>query len=530
MDDKISNPAWENEETLELQSTEVESLEAESQREYTPQLVDDDTHLESSNGEYYEAQDYDVPDDFTVDTKRPLWSSPWLKLGLVSTLVMFVISSAGLGMTLLFSAAETTAETEPEETEVAEASTDDYDFMDASASAQQSDPIALAEAQREQSAQLSALETVRQGQELAGSLTAEESEPVGLPRPSPSPAAVAPPPPPPAPRYNPPPPPPAPIAVGHSVPVPPVAPPLDPARQMEKSLSTWNAIAQVGAFGGMPEPQLVSSTAGVIDEASSSRFPSQENSELGNLDVVAQSPSQEARIRLQTEIEAAPMSNGERRLLTGQSLKSITIGGRARAQLVTPGVYTPTLGGQQFVVTLAEPLYDSQGQIGLPSGTQLIAQMQTVEANGFSLIKIETAVLESRHGLKEIPLPEGALHLYGEGGEPIIASKEPDNGGNIASLDLGLFALGALAKVGEIYNRPNEDVIVTDDTVVTATRNPQPNALAAIAEGGINAILGDIQSRTQRAVKESLSEDKQLWLVRTEQPVEVLVARSFSLS
>lgn len=91
-------------------------------------------------------------------------------------------------------------------------------------------------------------------------------------------------------------------------------------------------------------------------------------------------------------------------------------------------------------IEILEPLKTANGQIALPSGSHLIAQV--VDADNAGLLQLSVvAVQMSQNGrLVENPLPTGVLQIFGKGGRPLQAKYHGPKRGNSFFSSLGSMA------------------------------------------------------------------------------------------
>jgi Bacterial conjugation TrbI-like protein len=300
--------------------------------------------------------------------------------------------------------------------------------------------------------------------------------------PSPPPQTVTPPPPPPAVLADPPP-----TAPVHVDPAPlPIVPlpqiPLDPNKE-------WQDLSQSATYGSLPmlnlappppPPVLISAPA----STSKTTGPS---SDMGGL------PSLSS-LNLQSSLP----------------VRKIRIGTTAKATLVTPiawagdgqnvafsanGASTP-----KFIVRLEEPLKDTNGEIVVPKGGEIVTAVSQLEpTTGLA----ELTALQFIVNDQEYAPPDGAVTLRGANGNPLIADKFQDKGKEIAAADRASFFFGALSKVGSLMNRSDSEVVVTaNGSSSSSSRSGKPNLLGGILEGGFTALAQQQQQRNQQWLQE----------------------------
>ncbi len=213
----------------------------------------------------------------------------------------------------------------------------------------------------------------------------------------------------------------------------------------------------------------------------------------------------------------------------------LVVGSFASATLVTPLLLpqgnnnnrspeqTNTL---RFVAQLEEPLYSNTGEIAIPAGTQVTVSMLSVD--GSSGVRAEvTAILKDG---TEYPISPGTISVLGEAGSPLIAKPYDDKGPEIAKYDTTIGALAGLAKVGEIMNKPDEEV--TEDLPLggtrTRSRNNNRNMTGAFIEGFFGRLSETVGKRTEQATKEITSRPN-VWYIPKNTRITIQVNRSIKL-
>jgi hypothetical protein len=191
-------------------------------------------------------------------------------------------------------------------------------------------------------------------------------------------------------------------------------------------------------------------------------------------------------------------------------VRKIRIGTTAKATLVTPiawagdgqnvafsanGASTP-----KFIVRLEEPLKDTNGEIIVPKGGEIVTAVSQLEpTTGLA----ELTALQFIVNDQEYAPPDGAVTLRGANGNPLIAEKFQDKGKEIAAADRASFFFGALSKVGSLMNRSDSEVVVTaNGSSSSSSRSGKTNLLGGILEGGFTALAQQQQQRNQQWLQE----------------------------
>lgn len=158
----------------------------------------------------------------------------------------------------------------------------------------------------------------------------------------------------------------------------------------------WQQLAQLGSYGTTGRER--------VDTATQPSTPTP--SEAGELLLPDEEP------RGQTD----KISSGQR------------IAGKLESSIIwAEGLKQPI----SFVVSISQPLSNSQGLAIVPRGSQIVFEMKEVHSSG---LVVATAIAILREG-REDPLPTNTLQLQGEKGIPLLASFRNDIGGELARRD-----------------------------------------------------------------------------------------------
>jgi hypothetical protein len=223
------------------------------------------------------------------------------------------------------------------------------------------------------------------------------------------------------------------------------------------------------------------------------------------------------------------LTTAEERILQPPSLPaSLVAGTQSNGSLATPVILDSTAEGNNLLVVLSEPLVDSQGQVAIPAGGELVVQVEAVSDNGLVQLSATQAIWTDQGHSRELMLPQGVIQIRGQGGTPLQAEAYDDIGPGIAAMDAGQFALGSIRRASELYTRPNTRVETGSGTTVVTTENPPPDVLAGVLEGGTNAILDTLTERNQRAIEE-LEQRPRIAYIEAGRPVQVFVNQSMQM-
>ncbi|BAY66019.1 hypothetical protein NIES22_61320 [Calothrix brevissima NIES-22] len=211
-----------------------------------------------------------------------------------------------------------------------------------------------------------------------------------------------------------------------------------------------------------------------------------------------------------------------------QSPKSIAVGSSAKAVLAT-AVFGETMKSTNsenknvFVVRLKEPLKAVDGAIAVPANTEFLTEIRTLSEQGLLQMDVVKIITQNQGNISEKTLPQNTLLIRAPQGKPLIANQFPNRGSSILGMDLGLFALGGLAKAAELSNRTESQVVTTNvgGTIISNT-NPQRNILAGVLEGGMNSVVPQIVQRNQQAIAQ-MNQRTNVWFLPAGTTVEIYV-------
>jgi hypothetical protein len=229
----------------------------------------------------------------------------------------------------------------------------------------------------------------------------------------------------------------------------------------------------------------------------------QQQQQGGNPSVVLNSPN----------LQSEPIANNPVALV-GQQLRAKTI--------VPYQVANNNKGYQTIVVALSDPLTDTNGNIMLPAGTQIMTDI-TVLDNG--LMQIASAKIFRNNQM--IELPKQSLVLQDGNKQPLIAQSRDFGGGDIANRDLTTIGAGALQGVGKNLIQSQTQTIIANGATIQSS-NGQVNYAGAALDGGLTPVLNQWAARNQAAATQ-VSNTSKLWLLPTGTEVNLIIAQPFSL-
>ncbi|MCC5642210.1 hypothetical protein LC607_04360 [Nostoc sp. CHAB 5824] len=316
-----------------------------------------------------------------------------------------------------------------------------------------------------------------------------------------------------------------PVVKPNTQPVVNITPPSPPS-----PLQEWRRLAKLGSYGQVNATNQSNNIAAAPEPAN-------------NPQPQEQTPPPET---------PAPAAESQAQPL-GQ--KSLAVGTSAQAVLATAIVGETTTksgGGDEtgeaknvFVIRLKEPLKSTDGAIAFPANTEFLAEIGSLSEQGLLQMSVTKVILQNNGNLTEQSLPNNAIIIRGTQGKPLIANKYPGQTGSIASMDLGAFVLGGIGKAAELVNRPdtrtvyrpypnpnnnnngNNDNNDNNDNnsipgyYATETENKRDLA-AAVVEGGMSTVVPQIIQRNQQAIAQ-MSQPTNIWFIQAGTTVELYV-------
>ena len=311
------------------------------------------------------------------------------------------------------------------------------------------------------------------------------------------------------------------------VPIPSPTPASNPFNQQpikqQDPLEQWNKLARLGSYGIVGESK------------SSSESSPDETAPHPQVTPVLAVPNQPRTTitRPQPQYASDPKqldAEAENRILQGIPIRRLLPGATAAAQLATSLVWSSDSQDEtRFVVALKEPLMSVDGIPALAVGQQIVFTLSTVTSNG---LVMATAVSTIDDQGIERSLPANVLTLQADREKPLVAKGLFDPGKEIAGMDFGIAALGAVSKVGEILNRPKQQSSSSstgsETSTTTTSVSGSPNLLGALMEGGATPVLESIQKRNQTAI-DTLSKQKNAWFLPAGESAQIVVSQLFEL-
>jgi Bacterial conjugation TrbI-like protein len=298
-------------------------------------------------------------------------------------------------------------------------------------------------------------------------------------------------------------------------------------------IEEWEKISRLGSYGN-------TQIASITNEPANGKTLDTIANEQPNSSINIPSATLVSTVSPQS-IEPEPLYTEEAAVINGKPIQQLQVGASASGKLVTPLIWAKrqsnntsnksqtTTSVEKFVIQLIEPLTKENGLIALPKGSQIVAQVTDIQKSGLVQLEATQVLIDG----KEYLIPPRAISIRGNSGQPLIASKWSDKGGEIASRDAETFVVGSLAKVGKVLNQPKSQQISTSSglggtNTFSSISGSSKNILGAVLEGGFEPLTQQILQRNQQALLE-IQQREEVWYIRAGTDIQVFVNQSFQL-
>ncbi|NJM99854.1 MAG: hypothetical protein HC800_24375, partial [Phormidesmis sp. RL_2_1] len=419
----------------------------------SPVYLEDDTATCFSDRHNFQTLDYTnqkkvnefLEGNNTEAGKQPLAKNPWVRIGIAVAFIAFTLGFGALFM-LGGDKPKEIADTEPEtQEEVLTLSLNREEIAPSSQTAGQSEEVDVMKARLALMEQQLALSQIERGEKpnpepeprAVSSRTASSSTAATRSTPPPTTRPIS--------RVNTtrqPPSPPATRTVTRTVsaparPIPqrtaptPVARPSQPISTFEPvdPQAEWEKASNAGVIGVMPAPPspIETDVSGV--EAPERLY-----------QLKSATPTAEPASYSEPVASSSLGPKGVPGLYDeAPSAAVVPMGQSVRATVDTAITWID--GNDQFMIQLDEPILDADGFVAIPVGAYLIAQPVSVDGEtGLA----EVAVVGAAIGNEVIELDYRTISVTGANGDPLIADRYGDVGGEYASNDVEMFLIGAI--------------------------------------------------------------------------------------
>ncbi len=210
---------------------------------------------------------------------------------------------------------------------------------------------------------------------------------------------------------------------------------------------------------------------------------------------------------------------------SASSTKNVPLGSVVAGVMSTPVIWSAgvDLSQTRATINLSEPLLAEDGSVALSANSSIIVEVKSVNDNGLVILNaIAVSYQDSQGGLKQQPLPPGALLIRGEKNQPLITESTLDSGGTILGQDLLIGALGAGERGFEVLNEPSARTVVSDDGFFRSTENRDASLINGAAEGVFSTEKERLDKRDDRIIDEELARTK-IYQVKADTPVSIYV-------
>ncbi|MEM9946141.1 MAG: hypothetical protein AAF810_08770 [Cyanobacteria bacterium P01_D01_bin.36] len=496
-------------------------------------IFTDDTALDISERSGFQTVDFTPPEkveDFlsngeadTSPSKMPVAKNPLVRLGIAAVVVVGVM---GFGAIVMLLGRDNSSELAEGETEGAEAQSLTLSLNpDDNTQATESAEIDAMKADMALLQQQLALAQIERGEQPRPEQVREsvQTQPTTPPQPAPRPAAARPAParaqPVSAVRTRTPAPTPTVRRVVNPAPVVRAATPITPAAPSSTATNDeppnpqaqWIAASNAGIIGVMPATDVV-------------------EPKFTQAEVIAFAPEPEYQLKSAVQVDFKQPTFVES---TAQaSVPGLYDAPRADyipMQSVPAKVTTPITwlnADEQFLIELQNDLLDASGSPAILAGNHVVVQpMQVNESSGYA----ELAIVGITNGDETIPLDYTKLSIKAADGGPLIAERYGDVGGQIASNDLEMFAIGALAGIGQELIKPNSQTITNSAFGSSvSTQNGDLNIVGGILAGGTSQLADRMADRNDQRL-DDIRGREQIFFLPEGMDVEIYISQDFQL-
>ncbi len=293
--------------------------------------------------------------------------------------------------------------------------------------------------------------------------------------------------------------------------------PVERIKQVESTdpIKQWEQINRVGSYGSVAHSQNnkdLSKATNTPVPQNNNKSPirqvgkiSQPTTNTNNTSEVAVAPKATQLVFEQDiannnvakqEQDIQPDPTLEQNILKGIPIRQLRVGMVALGKTMSPMVWANSLSDKTveqgrtennfvFVVRLTQPIVDDKGYEVIPTGSEIVGSVQNVHSSGASTVQATRLVVDGR----EYILPQSAIAITAKDGNPLIASRYGNKGGEIFNRDAKTFIFGSLANVGKVLNQPDESfslnsIGIGGSTNSTSIKRKNANLLGAVLEGG----------------------------------------------
>ncbi|PAX51622.1 TrbI/VirB10 family protein [Brunnivagina elsteri] len=311
-----------------------------------------------------------------------------------------------------------------------------------------------------------------------------------------------------------------------------------PKKEEVNPIEEWREISSLGSYGNVQFASNSKSDS-LPNNTLTSAVDEQQTPTIPRATLVSFTSNPNQIVTTNNDSELEPLHDEEASIINNQEIQQLTVGSSSLGKLVTPLIWANNQvnnvdrqsnskqQSDKFIIQLSKSLKTKDGFVILPKNSQIIVQVKDIQKSGFIELEATGAVIDGNEYL----LPANAIAIRGKSGQPLIASKWGDKGGEIASRDAETFAVGSLAKVGKVLNQPKEEQTSTNSdfggtSSFSSIRRNRSNILGAVLEGGFEPLTQQILQRNQQALQE-IQQRENVWYVKAGTEVQVFVNQTF---
>lgn len=197
-----------------------------------------------------------------------------------------------------------------------------------------------------------------------------------------------------------------------------------------------------------------------------------------------------------------------------------TIGQQIRAKTIIPYQVANTTKTQSLVFSLSSALVDTNGAAMLPAGSQILADVSTLD-NGAMQIDNAKAIVNGQ----AVDLPKQSLILQNASKQPLTAQAQDSGNNNGLGRTLAMMGMGAAQAIGQNMIQSSTNIISNGTTIQSSN---SPNLVGAALYGGLNPVLNQMQAQNQANLTQP-TQTSRIWFLPNGTEVNLVVALPFHL-
>ena len=211
----------------------------------------------------------------------------------------------------------------------------------------------------------------------------------------------------------------------------------------------------------------------------------------------------------------------------------VPIGSTVAAEVVTDIISTEEqITPRRSTITLTEPLLDVNNKVALPSGSNLIVELASIQSNGMATLHVVAISYQDSQGqLQQQELPIDSLLVSDEDNSPLMAKKIGDTS-NIGR-DILIGGMAAGSKGFEVLNRPEEEVVEENNSSKGGYRRRSSQNNNSLVNGALEGMFSATQERLQNRserIEDDLRNQPKVYRIQAGTAVQIYVNSIFEVN